>query len=142
MPSVTASVGAESMITMSNWLRTKRRNSLMRSDDRSSDGLGGIGPDGVRKRFSMSQRKMIFSASAPWVRKLTRPTLLAAWKTSCWRGLRRSPSTSRTFLPSCARTTARLPAVEVLPSEGTAEVTTITLSWRAEESSRAVRRFR
>ena len=73
---MTARVGAESMITMSNWLRTNFRNSVMRSDDRSSDGLGGIGPDGVRKRFSMSQRKMIFSASVPLGQEAHQPDLV------------------------------------------------------------------
>ena len=51
----------------------------------------------------------------------------------------RSASTSRTRLPSWVRTTARLTAVEVLPSPGKQEVTTTVRRPPARESSSAVR---
>ena len=111
----------------------------MRSEESSSEGLGGIGPEGVTQRFGTSVGRKTASGSAVAVSWLTRPKRLETRKTWCRRGLRRSQSTSSTWRPSWASTTARFDAVAVFPSPATAEVTAIAFSSRAEESIRAVR---
>ncbi len=111
----------------------------MRSDDRSSEGLGGWGPAGQTERLGTAVSRKTRSSSIWRVRKFTRPERFDTSRTSCIRGRRRSQSITNTRRSSCANTTPRLTVVAVLPSPGSAEVMATSLRAWALESSRAVR---
>src|ERR1019366_3014762 len=57
----------------------------------------------------------------------------------CREERRKLASTSKTFVPCCAMTVAQFTAVNVLPSDGDALVTTNTLAWLPAPSSRELR---
>ena len=73
-------------------------------------------PTGSTNRLGTPMACWITLASARPLRMPERPALLSTPNTWCWRGPRRSASTSSVRPPSCARVTARLAAKKVLPS--------------------------
>ena len=91
----------------------------------SSEGLGGRVPAASTLRPPGPPQRC--STSATWARPTrmsVSPTEPSSPSMSATRGRRRSPSTSTTGWPACARAMARLTAVVDLPSRGTELVTT------------------
>ena len=113
----------------------------------NSVGLGGMAPPGSMLRLVdtdegciMERRSVLWGADKYWV--IPR-SLLEMWNTLFSPGLRISNPRIMTFLPSSARLTARLEAMNVLPSPLMVEVTRITfLSGSPSMNNRLVRRLR
>jgi hypothetical protein len=122
-------------------LRWATRASI-RSDDRSSIGLAGRGPLLTTDRFGMPVGRMISDGSiselrywlSPGAPDPSMPNNLACF------GLRRSASTTTTFLPASANVIPRLETVDDLPSWARGLVKRIVLIFPGgEETSRVVR---
>ena len=125
--SVTASTGGVSMITQSNGPdRRLASSALMRSDESSSDGFGGMRPAAMTNRFGSLVFCTASRTRACPTSRCDRPTSFCAPMT-VWRpGRRMSPSTRSTRDPPSASTIPRLQAVVVLPSSGWLLVTAMT----------------
>ena len=122
--SATGSSGGASTMTMSKSSRSRFSRSWVTRDCRISVGFGGLGP--LARKFSplASWTWIASSSSAVPTSTLVSPTAPSRSSRLATRGRRRSPSTSSTLRPAWARATARLAAVTVLPSPGTALVMT------------------
>ena len=124
--SVTASTGGVSIMIQSNGPFDRFVSSIfMRSDERSSDGFGGVCPAVTASRFGSTVRWITSRTRARPFRICARPRSFVSLSSRCRLGRRMSPSMSRTREPPYASTSAMLHAVVVLPSSGCALVTTI-----------------
>ncbi len=110
------------------------------SEPSSSDGLGGRGPEASTSTPGNLVGCRTSSTSACPDSTVDSPTDPIRPRYFETRGRRRSPSTRTTRCPASASTRARLTAVVVLPSPGTAEVTTRTRG--GESTSRNCRLVR
>ena len=95
----------------------------MRGVPSSSDGFGGMGPQGMRSTPGTSVFSTTSSSFAAPMISSVRPWSRDTLNARCSRGRRRSESISSTRLPPCAKMTPRLITAVDLPSCGPAEVT-------------------
>src|SRR3954470_3715694 len=108
------------MMSYSHCAFASREAKLAR--DRSSSGLGGTGPAGNTDRPVSPVTGSALESSARPDSAEERPKRSGTLKMACWRGARKSASTSSVLCPSWEYTTARLAAMKLLPSRGLALV--------------------
>ncbi len=121
-PSETGSSGAASSTTMSKRSRSSASRLRICWLASSSEGLGGVLPTGRTVSSPRFQGTMASSSTAVPVRTLVSPTDDSTPMYSATFGRRMSASMRQTDFPAWARVIARLQAVVVLPSDGSAEV--------------------
>ena len=103
----------------------------------NSAGCGGIGPAGKIHKFGTSGNgTMTSSILSPPLMSVLRPPRDRKPNSLSMPGRRRSASTSNTRPPRCAKTNAEFALIVVLPSCGTALVTSITLGGEPNEERR------
>src|SRR5262249_40411553 len=91
--------GGESRITYSKYCGRTPRNCLNRLAMINSPGLGGTGPQGRTNRFGIAVSWIADFSSAEPARIADSPVVLVKSKIELIRGLRMSPSISRTRAP-------------------------------------------
>src|SRR5690348_3515707 len=139
--SATVRIGGESTSTYSNSVWSLFSSSAVSADDRTSAGLGGMGPHGMTERFGTPLTGNM--ASESWtrlVRHWTKPGLFFTPAARWQAGRRMSQSTIKTLLPRLERVAPRFTVVVVLPSPGSALVTSSSLGTGLAESRIDVRR--
>ena len=115
------------------------------SCERSSAGLGGIGPASNRSRFSFTiegtiSLRMSSAEGFSFVRSLVIPLLVSlSSKSLPRRGFLISSPSSITFFSKRAKLTARLAQLKVFPSPAILDVNIITLSFSLIMNCRFVR---
>ena len=91
----------------------------------SSAGLGGIGPDKIKSKLSISVLFITLLSSVLLIKTVLRPDLLSKLKSWCNLGFLRSAPIKTVFLPEIAKIVARFIEQKVFPSPPLVDVTLI-----------------